>query len=141
MRQCVQTFDQHQDKAWAMAVSEDEKRVVTGGEDAALVLWRDVTQEEKDKAVEEAARCVIRNITPFFKYSIYYQNLRTRNLFYYVDECIIIADVAYSHYYISRISYDYGRIEFLFYYNLFALKGYIMISFINHTLVTNQYVA
>lgn len=55
-RQCVQTFDEHQDKTWAMAVSEDEKRVVTGGEDAALVLWRDVTQEEKEKAAEEAAR-------------------------------------------------------------------------------------
>lgn len=55
-RQCVQTFDQHQDKAWAMAVSGDEKRVVTGGEDAALVLWRDVTEEEKEKAAEEAAR-------------------------------------------------------------------------------------
>lgn len=61
-RQCVQTFDEHQDKTWAMAVSKDETRVVTGGEDAVLVLWRDVTQEEKEKAAEEAARYRTRRV-------------------------------------------------------------------------------
>lgn len=54
--ECVQTFDEHENKAWAMAISEDEKKVVTGGEDAVLVVWKDVTQEEKDKALEEASK-------------------------------------------------------------------------------------
>ncbi|XP_068249989.1 transducin beta-like protein 3 [Palaemon carinicauda] len=55
-RQCVFTADKHEDRLWALAVSQDEMKVVTGGEDASIVIWKDVTQEEKDKELEEAAR-------------------------------------------------------------------------------------
>lgn len=55
-RQCIQTYDEHDDRLWALAVSSDEMKLVTGGEDATLIQWKDVTQEEKDKETEEAAR-------------------------------------------------------------------------------------
>lgn len=55
-RQCCQTYDEHEDRAWALAVSRDETKVVTGGEDSRLVLWSDVTQQDKQKAQEEADR-------------------------------------------------------------------------------------
>lgn len=55
-RQCCQTYDEHEDRAWALAVSKDETKVVTGGEDSRLVLWNDVTQQDKQKAQEEADR-------------------------------------------------------------------------------------
>lgn len=54
--QCCQTYDEHEDRAWALAVSKDETKVVTGGEDSRLVLWNDVTQQDKLKAEEEADR-------------------------------------------------------------------------------------
>ncbi|KAK7071960.1 Transducin (beta)-like 3 [Halocaridina rubra] len=55
-RQCLQTCDEHNNRLWALAVSSDESKLVTGGEDATLIDWKDVTQEEKEKEVEEAAR-------------------------------------------------------------------------------------
>lgn len=92
-RQCVQTFDEHQGKAWAMAVSEDEKRLVTGAEDAALVMWRDVTQEEKDKAAEEAARYIhYRHCCVVFPV-----NYQVRIYFYKIKEEGIIIGKAVLH--------------------------------------------
>lgn len=55
-RQCVFTGDEHEDRAWALAVSRDETKIVTGGEDASLIIWKDVTQDEKDQELAEAAR-------------------------------------------------------------------------------------
>ncbi|XP_063612370.1 transducin beta-like protein 3 [Penaeus indicus] len=64
-RLCVATFDGHDDRTWALAVSGvgpdggtdgDAQVVFTGGEDAKLVRWKDVTQEERDTAQKEAER-------------------------------------------------------------------------------------
>lgn len=66
-RLCVATFDGHDDRTWALAVSgvgpdggtdEDAQVVFTGGEDARLVRWKDVTREERDTAQKEAERFV-----------------------------------------------------------------------------------
>ena len=55
-RQCVETYDEHEDRIWALAVTHDEAKLISGGEDAVLVMWRDITQEEKEKELAETAR-------------------------------------------------------------------------------------
>jgi U3 small nucleolar RNA-associated protein 13 len=51
--ECVNTFDEHEDKAWALCCSRDHKRFVTGGADGKLVVWRDVSSEELLKQTED----------------------------------------------------------------------------------------
>lgn len=53
---CVGTFDEHEDKVWALAATDDGARLLTGGGDAALTVWSDVTAEEEAAEAEEADR-------------------------------------------------------------------------------------
>ncbi len=47
----VATYNEHDEgKIWALAYSEPDKRLVTGGSDAKLVVWKDVTAEVEDEA-------------------------------------------------------------------------------------------
>lgn len=43
--ECVNTFDEHDDKIWAFCMSKDEKKFVTGAADGKLVVWKDVSNE------------------------------------------------------------------------------------------------
>jgi U3 small nucleolar RNA-associated protein 13 len=48
--ECVNTFeDQHEGKIWAMALTKDTKRLVTGGVDSILNVWQDITSTELDE--------------------------------------------------------------------------------------------
>lgn len=47
------TFDEHSNKAWSLCVSKDESRFVSGGADGRLVIWKDVTQEEREIELEK----------------------------------------------------------------------------------------
>lgn len=48
--ECVSTFeDQHEGKIWAMSLTKDNKRLVTGGVDSILNVWHDVTSTELDE--------------------------------------------------------------------------------------------
>jgi U3 small nucleolar RNA-associated protein 13 len=53
--ECVGTFDEHEDKVWALKMSKSEKFAVSGGADSKIVVWEDVTQEEaeEEKQIEE----------------------------------------------------------------------------------------
>ncbi|KAA1467886.1 WD40 repeat-like protein [Dentipellis sp. KUC8613] len=51
--ECVATLDGHEDKVWALAVSADGKRIVSGAADSVVTFWEDCTEEE-DKKREEA---------------------------------------------------------------------------------------
>jgi U3 small nucleolar RNA-associated protein 13 len=79
--ECVNTFDKHEDKIWAIAVprppeekaEKDEEeagagRVVappppmefySGGSDARILTWVDSTKEEEDKRLEETERYLL----------------------------------------------------------------------------------
>lgn len=47
--ECVNTFDAHEDKIWAIATTRSEKRLVTGGGDAVVNIWEDRTKEEEEE--------------------------------------------------------------------------------------------
>lgn len=51
--ECVGTFDEHNDKIWALCVSSDENRYVTGGADGKLIVWKDITEEEYEQELEK----------------------------------------------------------------------------------------
>ena len=51
--ECVNTFDEHDDKTWALCCSRDQKRYVTGGADGKLIVWRDVSGETLLKQAED----------------------------------------------------------------------------------------
>ncbi len=51
--ECVGTFDEHNNKAWSLCVNKDESKFVSGGADGRLVVWKDVTQEEREEELEK----------------------------------------------------------------------------------------
>jgi len=53
--ECTQTCSEHEAKVWALAVSADQRRFVSGGADSALLVWRDVHLEEAREQAESAA--------------------------------------------------------------------------------------
>ncbi len=53
---------------WGLAVSRDEKKVVSGGVDGVVNVWRDATIEAKEELYEESekqVRASMSNINPF----------------------------------------------------------------------------
>jgi len=62
--ECINTFaDQHEGKIWSMALTPDEKRLVTGGSDGLLHIWQDVTQAEIDQTALEKSQRVAKEQT------------------------------------------------------------------------------
>ena len=49
-------MDNHDDKVWALVTSKDENTLVTGGEDSTIQWSRNITEEERQKRLEEAAK-------------------------------------------------------------------------------------
>lgn len=46
-RECINTFDKHTDKVWALAVRTDESEFITGGSDSLIARWEDYTLLEE----------------------------------------------------------------------------------------------
>eukprot|EP00287_Rhodomonas_sp_CCMP768_P020707 CAMPEP_0202820312 /NCGR_PEP_ID=MMETSP1389-20130828/9647_1 /ASSEMBLY_ACC=CAM_ASM_000865 /TAXON_ID=302021 /ORGANISM="Rhodomonas sp., Strain CCMP768" /LENGTH=265 /DNA_ID=CAMNT_0049492973 /DNA_START=1 /DNA_END=795 /DNA_ORIENTATION=- len=52
---CVNTFDHHTDKVWALAVApSDDTMVVTGGADSVINMWDDKTAEMEETSRQES---------------------------------------------------------------------------------------
>jgi U3 small nucleolar RNA-associated protein 13 len=51
--ECVGTFDEHSDKLWALCVSKDEMKFVSGGADGKINVWKDVTSELYEEEMEK----------------------------------------------------------------------------------------
>lgn len=52
--ECLNTFDGHEDKVWALTVGGvQEGLVATGGGDARVQVWEDCTLQDKAEAAEE----------------------------------------------------------------------------------------
>eukprot|EP00462_Mataza_sp_D1_P021427 CAMPEP_0175148638 /NCGR_PEP_ID=MMETSP0087-20121206/16750_1 /TAXON_ID=136419 /ORGANISM="Unknown Unknown, Strain D1" /LENGTH=700 /DNA_ID=CAMNT_0016434143 /DNA_START=49 /DNA_END=2147 /DNA_ORIENTATION=- len=51
--ECVNSFDSaHEEKIWAMSLTKDQTRLVTGGLDSTLNIWTDITAEEEEEALK-----------------------------------------------------------------------------------------
>lgn len=52
---CLQTSEAHNGKIWALGLlkSEDGQYLLTGGTDSCIQIWKDVTAENEEKAIEE----------------------------------------------------------------------------------------
>ena len=51
--ECAATMDAHQSKVWALAVKGDDSALVSGAGDATLIVWRDVTKEEREAEIKK----------------------------------------------------------------------------------------
>ena len=38
--ECTKTYDQHEDKVWALTVNSNEDRLVTGAGDSTIIIWK-----------------------------------------------------------------------------------------------------
>ena len=56
---CVGTFDEHDNKVWALCVSKDEMKFVSGDADGKLVVWKDVTEEELEEELEKREEIIL----------------------------------------------------------------------------------
>ncbi|KAI9512888.1 WD40 repeat-like protein [Russula earlei] len=52
--ECVTTLDGHEDKVWALTVSQDNKTIISGAADSVITFWEDCTEEQE--AAREVAR-------------------------------------------------------------------------------------
>lgn len=58
--ECVGTFDKHDDKAWALCVSKDENKFISGGADGKLIIWKDVTHEKREEELEQRQEVLLK---------------------------------------------------------------------------------
>ena len=54
------TFDEHEDKAWALSINKDESRYVSGGADGRLIVWKDITEEEREEELEKREEVLLK---------------------------------------------------------------------------------
>lgn len=47
--ECTKTIDAHSGSTWTLSLTKDDKFVATGGQDEKLVIWKDVTEEEREE--------------------------------------------------------------------------------------------
>jgi len=73
--ECVGTFDEHEDKAWALCVSPNEERIITGGADGKLIVWNDVTSEHREEELEKREEILLKYFLFIRKHSFFYYNL------------------------------------------------------------------
>jgi len=58
--ECVGTFeDAHDGKIWSLALTPDHRRVITGGSDSILNIWRDASAEDIAEAAAERENFII----------------------------------------------------------------------------------
>lgn len=53
--ECVNTFANHTEKVWSLAVHSDGNEITSGGADSLINIWKDYTQieEEEQKKLQE----------------------------------------------------------------------------------------
>ncbi|KAJ4827664.1 hypothetical protein Tsubulata_017672 [Turnera subulata] len=58
--ECIATYDQHEDKVWALAVGRKTEMLATGGGDAVINLWHDSTASDKEEAFRQQEESILR---------------------------------------------------------------------------------
>lgn len=47
--ECLASLDNHEDKVWALAISSDEKTLVSAAADSVVTFWQDCTELEEEE--------------------------------------------------------------------------------------------
>lgn len=63
--ECIKTFDDHDDKVWAITPAKEEDYVTTAGADSTIMVWQDITQVEYEEKKEKEEVQVIRSEVNF----------------------------------------------------------------------------
>ncbi|XP_021737664.1 transducin beta-like protein 3 [Chenopodium quinoa] len=58
--ECIATYDEHEDKVWALAIGKKTEMLATGGGDAVINIWNDSTAAEKEEAFRKEEEGVLR---------------------------------------------------------------------------------
>uniref|UniRef100_A0A914XEE8 U3 small nucleolar RNA-associated protein 13 C-terminal domain-containing protein n=1 Tax=Plectus sambesii TaxID=2011161 RepID=A0A914XEE8_9BILA len=56
--ECTKTIEAHDDKIWALLPTADSSKVITGGSDARLLVWDDVSEKERLEAEKKRSERV-----------------------------------------------------------------------------------
>ncbi|KAI3687031.1 hypothetical protein L1987_80721 [Smallanthus sonchifolius] len=51
--ECVATYNQHEDKVWALTLGKKTEMLATGGSDAVINLWHDSTAADKEDEINK----------------------------------------------------------------------------------------
>ena len=55
--ECVNTFDEHEDRIWAVAAAgSEDQHMASASAEGKLVVWQDCTQAESDAAADQLQR-------------------------------------------------------------------------------------
>jgi len=58
--ECVTSLDNHEDKIWALAISSDEKTIISGAADSVVTFWTDCTEELQLEKENQRAELVLK---------------------------------------------------------------------------------
>lgn len=47
--ECIKTIDAHTGSTWVLALTDDDERLMTAGQDEKIVIWKDTTQEDREE--------------------------------------------------------------------------------------------
>ncbi|KAL2894329.1 Transducin beta-like protein 3 [Bienertia sinuspersici] len=58
--ECIATYDEHEEKVWALAIGKKTEMLATGGGDAVINVWNDSTAADKEEAFRKEEEGVLR---------------------------------------------------------------------------------
>lgn len=60
--ECAASLDNHEDKIWALAISEDEQTIVSGAADSVVTFWSDCTQTDEREKVNKLESIILKYV-------------------------------------------------------------------------------
>lgn len=63
--ECVTSLDNHEDKVWALALSEDEKTIVSGAADSIVTFWTDCTAADEEEKIQLKEKEIVKYVFCF----------------------------------------------------------------------------
>jgi U3 small nucleolar RNA-associated protein 13 len=58
--ECLNTYDEHSDKIWALCANSDESKYLTGSADAKIILWKNITGEIHEQEMEKREEILLK---------------------------------------------------------------------------------
>ena len=52
--ECVNTFDEHEDRIWSIAFAGEQQDImISGGSDSRIIIWEDTTELDKEAEIRQ----------------------------------------------------------------------------------------